>query len=71
MMTEFPAGKVGSILSAIGPVLDLKLGTIEWQLSGSEFTLGHVSFWVVSGKSAFIPNLGLADSLLLVNAPNG
>jgi hypothetical protein len=53
MMTKFPAGKMGSILSTIGPVPDFKLGAIEWQLSGSEFTLGNVSFWGVSRLAAF------------------
>lgn len=45
MMTEFPADKMGSRLSAIGPASDLKLGAMEWQLSGSELALGNVRHW--------------------------
>lgn len=30
----------------------------------------NVRYWVVCRQSAFISNMGLADGLLLVNAPN-
>ncbi len=56
--------------SAIGPVPGLKLCPIEWRLPGNELAARNVVNWVVSGLTAFISSMGLADSLLLVNAPS-